>query len=389
MPDLIWLLLPIAAYAGWYAAGHRNRKPASHYPETLLGPEYFKGLNHLLNEQPDKAIDVFIRMLEVTADTFETHLALGALFRRRGEVNRAIRIHQNLVSRESLSTEQRAEALYELGQDYLRAGLLGRAENLFIELAASADYRQQVLPGLLDIYQQEKDWEKAINIVGQMKQVDGQSVDAVCAQFHCEQAMAAFRNIEAGNVRACVQAALARDASCARANIILGNLEHEAADNEAALAAYERVVEQDSELLPEVLQSMVDCHRQAGTVSDLIAYLDTVIPRYPGIAPVLMQAECLATEKGNPVAAEFLLAQLEEQPSVYGLARLIELGLAGCEGPDDAFLRVLRQLIDELQQNSVAYSCSECGFTGKALHWQCPGCKHWNTVRSVHGVMGI
>ena len=346
MPDLFWLLLPVAAFAGWFAATRSKGARQSRYPDAMLGPEYFRGLNHLLNERPDKAIDVFIRMLEVTADTFETHLALGSLFRRRGEVDRAIRIHQNLVARETLSSEQRTGARLELGRDYLRAGLLDRAEGLLNELVEIPGCRLQVLAMLLDIYQQEKDWDRALAVAGQMESVDGQPVNTVCAQFLCEQALQAIAANNPQLAREYLSRALATDECCARASIILGDMQRDAGEIQAALASYGRVEQQDIGRLPEVLESMADCHRRAGTVSRMIDYLHDVIPRYDGIAPVLLQAELLNEEQGHEAAAGFLIRQLDSRPSVRGLARLIDLGLVGGADHDDGFLQGLARLTD-------------------------------------------
>ena len=157
---LVVILLPVAALSGWYY-GRKDARERINSPAGVPGmsQDYFKGLNYLLNDRPDKAIEVFIKVLEVESETVETHLALGNLFRRRGEVDRAIRIHQNLVARPSLDKEQRALALLELGIDYMRSGLLDRAETLFKELIQTGMYERQVLRHLVDIYQQEQDWD--------------------------------------------------------------------------------------------------------------------------------------------------------------------------------------------------------------------------------------
>ena len=185
MLELLWLLLPLAAASGWLAArrGVRGTK-AQLMPE--LSSDYFQGLNYLLNEQPDKAIEVFVRMLEVNSDTVETHLALGNLFRRRGEVDRAIHIHQNLIARPTLKPEQRTQALMELGQDYMRAGLLDRAESLFEELVQVDAHTAAALQQLLVIYQQEKDWDRAIQTARRLGVVSGRNMAPVIAQYYCE-----------------------------------------------------------------------------------------------------------------------------------------------------------------------------------------------------------
>ena len=178
--NLLWLLLPVAALSGWWI-GRRRGNSNKNQSSSSIYPEYFKGLNFVLNEQPDKAIEVFIRMLEVDSETVETHLALGNLFRRRGEVDRAIRIHQNLIARPTLDREQRAHALLELGMDYMRLGLLDRAEGLFLELVESDLHLNQAYTELLEIYQQEKDWENAINIARKLELISGKKLNPVIA----------------------------------------------------------------------------------------------------------------------------------------------------------------------------------------------------------------
>ena len=387
MYELVWFLLPVAALGGWIAA-RRGRGGPDGYPHDFPGPEYLRGLDYLLNEQPDKAIDVFVRMLEVTADTFETHLALGNLFRRRGEADRAIRVHRNLVARNSLSGEQRSDALLELGRDYQRAGLLDRAEELYSELLQRKDHVTQVLPLLLDIYQQEKDWKSAIRIASRMDQVNNRPATMVIAQFLCEMAENARVQGATENARTLLEQAFDRHNDCARASLMLGDIEREAGHHEAALMAYSRVDGQDRELLPEVLASLYACHRELGGVDGMIEYLRECIPRYNGIAPVILLADILTEQNRQDEACEFLARHLARHPSVRGLAKFVDLRLAGCRAGGNESLVMLKNLTDRLQKGKPAYLCRECGFAGKTLHWQCPGCRGWDTVRPIRGVEG-
>jgi lipopolysaccharide assembly protein B len=385
--DLLWLLLPVAAATGWVACLRNRGKPGS-CSDSILGPEYIKGLNYLLNEQQDKAIDVFIRMLEVNSDTVETHLALGNLFRKRGEVDRAIRIHQNLITRNSLSSEQRNDALLELGQDFMKAGLFDRAEGLFNELIENNVHLSSVLPLLLDIYQQEKDWSNAIRIASQMGIVGGQPAKSIIAQFYCELAenARARDNIE----EACrlLENASEFNPYCARARLIRAVIARQQGEYQMALVAYEQVAERDIELLPEILDGMHTCHVELGTLPVLIDYLHKAVSLYAGISPVLMLAEIMSSEKGDRTAAEFISGELGKRPSVRGLSRFIDLSLANSEGSARGNLLILKNMTDKLLENKPVYKCHDCGFCGKALHWQCPGCKHWNTVKPIHGVEG-
>ena len=181
------LLLPVAVYSGWWLARSLDKR-SSRKRTQLFSNQYFQGLNYLLNEQPDKAIQVFLELAEVNQDTVETHMALGSLFRRRGEVDRAIRGHQNIIAKPGLEPQQRTQALLELGEDYMRAGLLDRAERLFSELIESDAQTPSALRSLLEIYQQEKDWEKALEQAQRLEQVKGEHMGDVMAQFCCEMA---------------------------------------------------------------------------------------------------------------------------------------------------------------------------------------------------------
>jgi len=387
MQELFWLLLPVAALAGWYAAKRSGGKAGS-CTDSILGSEYIKGLNYLLNEQQDKAIDVFIRMLEVNSDTVETHLALGNLFRKRGEVDRAIRIHQNLMARSSLDPEQRADAVLELGQDYMKAGLFDRAEGLFKELIDGNVHLSTVLPLLLDIYQQEKDWDSAIGIADQMGFVGEQPARAVIAQFYCELA----ENARARNDMETADHMLARASGyyphCARGRLIAARLATQRGDYRAALDAYEQVAERDIELLPEILTDMQTCHSELGTQEAFVGYLHEAITRYAGISPVLALADILSRAEGDETAAKFIAGELGKRPSVRGLSRFIDLSLSRSEGPAHDNLLILKNMTEQLLENKPVYKCHDCGFYGKALHWQCPGCKHWNTIKPIHGVEG-
>ena len=387
MQDLLWFLLPVAAAFGWFAA-KRSKGKAGSCADSILGAEYIKGLNYLLNEQQDKAIDVFIRMLEVNSDTVETHLALGNLFRKRGEVDRAIRIHQNLMARSSLNTEQRADAVLELGQDYMKAGLFDRAEGLFKELIDSNVYLSTVLPLLLDIYQQEKDWENAIVIADQMGFVGEQPAKAVIAQFYCELADNARARGDSDAAGKLLMRASEYYPHCARSRFIAANLAVQRGDYQTALNAYQQVADRDIELLPEILDDMHTCHVELGTEEAFINYLHEAITRYAGISPVLALADMLSHAEGDESAANFIAGELGKRPSVRGLSRFIDLSLARSEGAAHDNLLTLKNMTDQLLENKPVYKCRDCGFYGKALHWQCPGCKYWNTIKPIHGVAG-
>jgi len=383
----LFLLLPVAALSGWLL-GQRDRKKSGFKGSHEIPLGYLRGLNFLLNEQPDKAIDVFIQMLDVNSETVETHLALGSLFRRRGEVDRAIRIHQNLIARPTLNAEQRMHALNELGQDYMRAGLLDRAEALFSELIESGPHTVTALQQLIDIYQQEKDWDKAIETARKLAVKLGKSQDKVIANYYCEMAEHELRVNETHKALKLVKKALNTDPACARASILEGDIEFQLGDFKTAIRAYRRVEDQDSDYVPEILESLTECYRELKQVDEMIVYLREILGRRGGISVMLTLAELLRERDGDTAAAEFIAQQLQTRPSVRGMDRLIDLALQLIKGPGQEKLQVLKSVTTQLLVNNPVYKCELCGFSGKTLHWQCPGCKSWNSVKPIQGVEG-
>lgn len=384
---LFWLLLPIAAASGWLLARWGIQRTSGRR-ELALRSTYFRGLNYLLNEQPDKAIEVFLKIAEVDSETVETHLALGNLFRRRGEVDRAIRIHQNLIARPSLDAEQRTHALLELGEDYMRAGLFDRAENLFSELIQIGAHKPSALRHLLAVYQQEKDWDKAIETAEKLERAGRDSMGPVIAQYYCELAEEARGRRDTKEARRQLSQALARDGSCVRASILLGRMAQEEGDHEGAIRAFRQVPDQDIEYIPEILEPLIGCFRDVGRLDEAQAYLEELMHRYDGISPVLALAGMLLEREGEQAAVTFITRHLRQRPSVRGLDYLIGLNLARSEGPARDTLMILHDLTRKLLDGKAVYRCSHCGFGTKTTHWQCPSCKQWNTVKPIHGVAG-
>ncbi len=382
---LLWLLLPIAAYSGWLAARHAQRN-GSESRSSRVPPEYFRGLNYLLNEQPDKAIEVFVRMAEVDGDTVETHLALGNLFRRRGEVDRAIRIHQNLIARSSLTREQRLLAMLELGMDYMRSGLLDRAEGLFRELVDTGSHMRQSLDLLLDIYQQERDWHNAIATARRLQATAAAGLDPVLAHFHCELAEESLRARRDDDARKWVHAALEIDPKCVRATLIEAAMEERAGNLRAAIDVYQRVEQQDPEYLPETIIPLQRCHRALGTDASFLDFLSGVVQRHGGIKAQLLRADLVAARSGDEAAMSYLAAELSTHPSVPGINRLLDLIMRRVGDPVRGNLAVVRDAAAQMEQDRPVYRCTHCGFSARLLHWQCPSCKHWNSVKPVHGV---
>lgn len=383
----LFLLLPVAAFSGWLI-GRRGGEKRGGQRVNRLSSTYFKGLNFLLNEQPDKAIEVFLQIAEIDKDTVETHFALGNLFRRRGEVDRAIRVHQNLVQRPRLTQEQRTQAVFELGEDFMRAGLLDRAEELFSDLIDVEDVAPRALRHLISISQQERDWPKAIEHAQRYEIATGEPMGKVLAQFHCELAEQAKARKDVEGVRRHLQAARQADAYSVRAGILEGRMALAEDRQDEALAAFERVARYDVEALPEVLDLLLQGYTRTNARARARAFLAEMIERYPGVSPVLALARMIGEDEGPDAARDFLIRQLRRRPSVRGQSALIDLSLPSTQGSTRDTLEVVRELDLQLVASTTAYRCNRCGFGARSHHWQCPSCKNWGTIRPVHDAIG-
>ena len=380
MQELLLLLLPVAAASGWLAARSSARKQEEQCVGEA-GPVYFRGLNHLLNEEPDKAIDAFVEMLEVDSDTIETHLALGYLFRRRGEVERAIRIHQNLIARPALTREQRAQALLELGQDYMRAGLFDRAENLFRELKETKLHVRQALNQLLLIYEKERDWQACLEVVDQFEALSGEKMGLQKSHYHCELAIEAKAQGRGSDASAHLKKALNSHRGCVRANLLQAQFAADQGDYRAAVRVLRETAERDADYLPEVLPDIVANYRQLGDLKGLRGFLSDTAATHPGGAAVSPLADLIKEREGEKAAASYLAEQLAKAPSLSLLLRSIELNAGLPKSQSVRFLDSLRPHIHRLLEDKPLYQCGHCGFEAKTLYWQCPSCRRWSTIK--------
>ncbi|MCU0988534.1 MAG: lipopolysaccharide assembly protein LapB [Xanthomonadales bacterium] len=383
---LLVLLLPVAVYFGWWLARTFGRLALTKR-NRLFSDQYFQGLNYLLNEQPDKAIEVFLELAEVNQDTVETHLALGSLFRRRGEVDRAIRFHQNIIAKPGLGPEQRTQALLELGEDYMKAGLLDRAERLFSELIETDAHTPSALRSLLEIYQQEKDWEKALEQAQRLEQVSGERMGDVMAQFSCELAEAALSENDRERARRHLRQARRNDPQCVRARFIMADIALQDGEPTTAVDLYEEIAELDPDYIPELLEDYLEAAAAAGESARARSKLDEWAARYRGISLILKLSEFIAREQGGDAAGRYLVETLTAKPSVRGLDRLIELkaeGYLDAESSDD----ILKAVTNRLLTRQPQYRCHHCGFSGQTHHWLCPSCRRWGTTKKIQGVLG-
>ncbi len=375
--ELWWLLaLPLFFALGWLAARIDIRQVVQE--SRSLPRSYLSGLNFLLNEQPDKAIDSFVEAVRIDPQTIELHFALGSLFRRRGETDRAIRIHQLLVDREDVTEEQRLQALGELGQDFLKAGLLDRAESVFVRLRGTrAD--NVALRYLLEIYQQEKDWAKAIEVAAALPDHESVMWRTEVANFHCELAAGALANSRLDEADTHVADALKVNPRCVRASLLRGDICVARGRDEDALAAWKRIENQDPVYLALAAERIMDAYGRIGRLEEghqlLRAWLD-------GHASLDLLDELFHWEmdkQGPKAAYDLVREELRRNPTLLGLDKLLEAALLTVPTAQRGDVELVKQLIHGHTRKVARYRCDACGFKARQFHWRCPACGGWET----------
>jgi len=372
-----WLLaLPLFFALGWLAARVDIKQLLSE--SRTLPVSYFKGLNFLLNEQPDKAIDAFIEVVKVDPQTIELHFALGSLFRRRGEVERAIRMHQNLVERPDLAQEQKLSALFELAQDYLKAGLLDRGEELFLKLE-DTPHAEAALRFLLEIYQREKDWQKAIGIAEKLEAVTGRSHQKEIANFSCELAVNESMHTRPEPARAYLAQALSQHRLCVRANILLGDLEMQAGNQAAAIEAWKRIESQNPTYLALVADRLLAAFRQSGRIDEGLNLLRGYLAKYSSLDLVNTVFQGTLEVSGAETAYRLVRDELQRNPTLLGLDKLLEAQLLEAPAERRHDLELIKQLVHQHTRGLAMYKCDNCGFRARQFYWHCPACAAWET----------
>jgi len=374
----LWWLFGFALFfgLGWLAARIDIKQLLSE--SRQLPRSYFKGLNFLLNEQPDKAIEAFIEVVKVDPETVELHFGLGSLFRRQGETERAIRMHRNLLERPDLGEEQRLHAMVELGQDYLKAGLLDRAEEVFLKLKDSP-HRAEALRHLLEIYQQEKDWTKAIGNAGELEKESGQSAQKEIANYHCELALSEAMHSRPEGARRHLNAALSAHRKCVRANIVLGDLAADAGDHAGAIEAWKRIEQQNPAYLALVAQRLLESHRALGRTEEGLTLLRGYLASLPSLDLLDVAFQSTLDVEGPEAAYKLVKDELRRNQTLLGLDKLLEAQLlvAPVERRND--LELVRNLIHSHTRRLARYRCENCGFKARQFYWHCPACGGWET----------
>ncbi|APZ42814.1 lipopolysaccharide assembly protein LapB [Acidihalobacter ferrooxydans] len=382
MNELLWLLLPVAAATGWWSGRIRSGRREPYKKNSNLREDYIKGINYLLNEQPDKALDLFIRMVDVDSETVDTHLLLASLFRKRGEVERAIRIHQNLIARPNLDARYRATALLELGKDYMHAGLLDRAESLYRELLDTGHFTVEASCELQRIYEQEKDWEKAIKYAEAALNEPAHGDVAVIAHYWCELAIKKRKEGYPRIAWSYAQHALSRDPGHVRACILLGDFSFENKNVRSSNKYYTKAIRNDVQYIPVVLPKLYEVCRFSGDRRYFIKLL-TRLGVEEGHAEALIYLVRMLIESKEYSEARMLLRKgLDRNVAPLRLLREY-LSLEQIENSDistDLFRMVARTL-DEYLEQWLEFQCVNCGFRSRQLFWSCPSCHNWGTIK--------
>jgi len=387
--EIFFLLLPVAAFYGWYM-GVRSVYQKNQKKGNKLSRDYVKGLNFLLSEQPDKAVDHFIALLEVDNETIETHLALGNLFRQRGEVERAIRIHQNLIARPALTREQRDLALLQLGKDFYQSGLFDRSEQIFIQLKASPEYRQVALENLLQIYQQLKDWEEAVSVAELLNKLSkGKTNRRTLSHLYCSLAEQLKKTGDDKQRIKLYRKALLVFPNCIRASIALSDYYAQQNKPEKALQILQLIPELDIDFTEVILDKLLALHQQLGSEQALISYLYRIVSLGGGASAVILLSKLIAKYKSIDKAQTFMLQELRRNPTMKGFNHLMtyHLQLAESENEKES-LSFLHKLVEEQIKLRPQYRCQKCGYSSKKLFWQCPSCKSWGRIKPIRGLDG-
>lgn len=384
-----YVLLLIAITAGWFLGRLGATKSAR--PKAAgsdLFQDYFVGLNYLLNDEPDEAIDTFIKALEINSETIETHLALGALLRRRGKVDKAINVHQALLARPNLERDFSNSVRLQLALNYIAAGLLDRAERLLKEvLDDGGEARWDALRQLITIYQTEKEWENAIACSSELLKSAGFRKDPTllggAAHYCCEIAEQHLHNNQDAQARAEIKRAFTFERKSIRAMLLLADIEQRGGKYKAAVKELLRVRAAKPEFIPLLLEPLASCHESLGSAADFEKLLRAMVLEDSNTEAALMLAKLTSARSENADAIALLREHLEHSSSQGVLIELLRLQLDGVDENVASSLESLLHLVESEAQGSSEYRCHNCGFETKSFFWMCPSCKQWDKIRPI------
>lgn len=376
-----WLLvLPLFFSLGWLAARVDLKQLLAE--STALPAAYFKGLNFLITDQHDKAIEAFTEAVQANTDSLELHFALGSLFRKRGEVDRAIHLHLNLLENKALEPQQRIAVTAELAQDYLKAGLLDRAEELFESLDDNR-YRQPALRALLEIYVREREWERAIKAATELERLSGVPFRAEISHYYCEMAVKSKLANDTHTARFELEQALNANKNCVRANVLLGDLEAEGGAHQVAISTWKRIEFQKPEYLGLIAPKLLNSFRTLNKTSEGLTLLQIYLQTYKLTSLLNVLYEATLAEEGAESAVKLARNELIKKPSLNTLDQLLQARTiveTNNQSNQQQDTQLMQQAVRHAIGNRSAYFCEQCGFKAKHHHWQCPACNAWESL---------
>ena len=375
---LPWGFLALALFfaLGWLAARVDIKQLVTE--SKALPASYFKGLNFLLNEQQDKAIEAFIEVTKANPETVELQFALGSLFRRRGEVDRATRVHQELAQRDDLPQEQRRMAHFELAQDYLKAGLLDHAERILVDLG-KVDPDAKIHRYLLDIYIQEKEWLKAIDAARLLEVSARRDYQREIANYFCELATTEYVHGRHDQARVYLAEALRANRKCVRANLLGGDWAAAEGRHAEAIETWKQVETQNPDYFGLAAQGMFASYRALGKAAEGLALLRGLQSRYPTIDFLNVVYQATLEESGEDAAYELIRDEVRKSPSLIGLDKLLDAQIAHAPADRRTDLQLMKNLVHSHAEALSVYLCTTCGFKAKQFYWHCPACGGWET----------
>jgi lipopolysaccharide biosynthesis regulator YciM len=370
LPLLAWLLV-VAALVTGILAGHFGWGKRWSAGSSELHPDYLKGLDFLVTEQPDRALDMFLKLMDANVDTVETHFALGSLYRRRGEVERAIRIHQNLLARDALPQEHREQALLALARDYLRAGLLDRAEGLFLEVSAVPRLRASALDALRGVYELQRDWQQALGALRNLTRIDAAPPGNIAAHYLCELAAAAISAGDPDAARRLLREAREQTTPLPRAAVLRAEIARRAGERELAVRLLRTAIDQSPTLLQAELPNLLALVSPAERDEVLQHLVERAAARDFKELRKLVFAAFAADLGSVAVLRPSIEKVLSQDPALQALWR------AG----QGQYERIAQEL-GALMAHAEKYRCSECGFSVRSFYWQCPACRAWDSFET-------
>lgn len=384
--DLLWILLPVAAAAGWFAAKRSDSR--SSQAQWDYTSQFHQGLNVLLSDQGEKQSELFDHLSDTSRDTADTHIALGNHYRRKGEVERAIRLHQSVIDKSDLDHDIRAGARFELALDYDSAGLLDRSESVFTELIATGYRTADAYQNLMQLHERERDWQQAIMVARNCQKDTDTDCGSRLAHYHCEMAEIAIKDAKPEQATALLTEALSHCSQSARASMLLAELALESGDYERAAELYDSVESLRPELMPEIIDNRFEVFKRAGDDGQLKDFVARIHAQRNAYSVIRSTRAIIAEQHSDKLADRFFKEQILKRPSLKGLRDWAHDQLALSKPGEKEKVQVICNLLDQVMEDKPAYRCSSCGFQGNVMHWRCPSCGTWDSVSTIIGVEG-